>query len=979
MKTGKEIVTPAYELMYEEELKDSLSQGIVLRHKKSGARICVVANEDENKVFCVGFRTPPKDSTGVPHILEHSVLCGSDKFPMKDPFLELIKGSLNTFLNAFTAPDHTMYPVASCNDQDFKNLMDVYMDAVFHPNIYHHEEIFMQEGWHYELDENDELKLNGVVYNEMKGAFSSPEQVLFRQIQHSMYPDNAYGVESGGDPEVIPELTYKNFLAFHSKYYHPANSYIWLYGNMDVKERLEWLDKEYLSAYDTIEVDSDIALQKPFGEVKESVCYYPVAEGTEPKNQTYLGYNVMVGSSSDVKQCLAMSTLRTVLLSPSGPLYQALVKAGISPNIMSSFEESLKQTMFNIIAKDTEEEKKEEFLNVIRTTLEEIVKEGVPERSLRAAINSAEFRYREADFGSWPKGLALNMMAFGSWLFDDNAAFNYLKLNDVYAELKKEIGTGYYEELIRKYLLNPEHGTVLVMKPEAGLTGKRENALKEKLAAYKARLSAEELAAIKAKQDGLKAYQDAPETKETLELLPLLKREDLKKEAMPLIAKKAEWAGINVVTSEVFTSGIAYLKFYFDVHEVPVEKLPYLSLLVTALGYMDTDNYTQRELDNEVNIETGGIFTGSEVLLKQKDADYYRPTYYFTMKALYDKIGKAFELMEEMMHHTKYDDLTRLKEIVMELKSRKQMQLNSAGHQAAVYRSLSYQSQKGQYTELVDGISSYRFIADLAEHIDERVADVAVELKNLCSILFRKENLVVSITAEAEGLAAAEKEMAKVAAFVPGTSVSGDFRFRAADFGFDLAKKQEAFTCPGQVQYVSKCGNFVKTGVEYTGVVDVANNILSMNYFWDKVRVHGGAYGCMSSYVMNGDYRLVSYRDPNLSETIGVFDHAWECLRDFEADEREMTKMIIGTLSNTDIPLTPSGRGGREWTHYMAGTTFEELQKARDARLNATPENIRACAELYKEAIAQDCLCVVGSEAKINENKELFGNVEALF
>ncbi len=979
MKTGKEIVTPAYELMYEEELKDSLSQGIVLRHKKSGARICVVANEDENKVFCVGFRTPPKDSTGVPHILEHSVLCGSDKFPMKDPFVELIKGSLNTFLNAFTAPDHTMYPVASCNDQDFKNLMDVYMDAVFHPNIYHHEEIFMQEGWHYELDENEELKVNGVVYNEMKGAFSSPEQVLFRQIQHSMYPDNAYGVESGGDPEVIPELTYENFLAFHAKYYHPSNSYIWLYGNMDVKERLEWLDKEYLSAYDTIEVDSDIALQKPFGEVKESVCYYPVAEGTEPKNQTYLGYNVMVGSSGDAKQCLAMSILRTVLLSPSGPLYQALVKAGISPNIMSSFEEGLKQTMFNIIAKDTEEDKKEEFLNVIRTTLEEIVKNGVPERSLRAAINSAEFRYREADFGSWPKGLMMNMMALGSWLFDDNAAFTYLKVNDVYAELKKEIGTGYYEELIRKYLLNPEHGTVLVMKPEAGLTGKREKELKEKLAAYKASLSAEELAAIKAKQDGLKAYQDAPETKEILEKLPLLKREDLKKEAMPLIAKKAEWAGINVVTSEVFTSGIAYLKFYFDVHEVPVEKLPYLSLLVTALGYMDTDNYTQRELDNEVNIETGGIFTGSEVLLKQKDADYYRPTYYFTMKALYDKIGKAFELMEEMMHHTKYDDLTRLKEIVLELKSRKQMQLNSAGHQAAVYRSLSYQSQKGQYTELLDGISSYRFIADLAEHIDERVADVAAELKNLCNILFRKENLVVSVTAEAEGLAVAEKEMAKVAAFVPGTSVSGDFRFHAADFGFDLAKKQEAFTCPGQVQYVAKCGNFIKTGIDYTGVVDVANNILSMNYFWDKVRVHGGAYGCMSSYVMNGDYRLVSYRDPNLGETIDVFDHAWECLRDFEADEREMTKMIIGTLSNTDIPLTPSGRGSREWTCYMSGTTFEELQEARDARLNATPEDIRACAELYKKTIAQDCLCVVGSEAKIDENKELFGDVEALF
>ena len=430
------MLTPAYELVYEEELKDSRSQGVMLRHKKSGARICVLANDDENKVFSVGFRTPPKDSTGVAHIIEHTVLCGSEKYPLKDPFVELIKGSLNTFLNAFTWPDHTLYPVASCNTQDFKNLMSVYMDAVFHPNIYHYEEIFMQEGWHYEVGDDGNLAINGVVYNEMKGAFSSPDQVLYRGIMHSLFPDNAYGVESGGDPENIPDLTYENYLDFHRKFYHPVNSYIFLYGNMDVKERLTWLDSEYLSKYDAIEVDSTIAYQKPFGQTKEFVTFYPVAEGEDTAGKTYLSYNMMIGDSCDTKLCTAMGILNRVLLSPVGSLYQALVKAGISPNIMSNFDEGVQQPFFSIIAKDTDEEKKEEFLNIIKKELTRIVEEGVPERSLRAEINIAEFKYREADYGYYPKGLMMNMMMFATWLYNDDKAFEYLRCNDLYAESK---------------------------------------------------------------------------------------------------------------------------------------------------------------------------------------------------------------------------------------------------------------------------------------------------------------------------------------------------------------------------------------------------------------------------------------------------------------------------------------------------------------------------------------------------------------
>ena len=976
--TGKEMMTPAYELMYEEELKDSHSQGVMLRHKKSGARVCVLANEDENKVFSVGFRTPPQDSTGVAHIIEHTVLCGSEKYPLKDPFVELIKGSLNTFLNAFTAPDHTMYPVASCNDQDFKNLMSVYMDAVFHPNIYHHEEIFMQEGWHYEVSDGGELSINGVVYNEMKGAFSSPEQVLWRGIMHSLYPDNAYGVESGGDPKNIPDLTYENYLDFHRKFYHPVNSYIYLYGNMDVKERLTWLDEEYLSKYDAIEVDSTIARQKPFGGRKEIVSTYPVAEGDSTEGKTYLCYNMMVGDSCDTKLCMAMGILNRVLLSPVGPLYQALVKAGISPNIMSIYEDSLQQPFFSVIAKDTDEEKKEEFLAVIQKELERIVKEGVPERSLRAEINNAEFRYREADYGSYPKGLMMNMMMFSTWLFDDNKAFEYLRCNDLYAELKKEIGTGYYEGLIRKYLLNPEHATFFIMKPEAGLTGRSEQELKDKLLAYRATLSEADLDAIRAKQEGLKKYQDTPDPKEIVEKLPMLKRSDVKKEALPILSKEQEAAGIRAVTQDVFTNGIAYVQMLFDADELTKEQVPYLGLLATVLGYVDSEHYTYQEFDNEMKIETGGIYTSVETYLRNGDVSYYRPAYVFSAKAMYGQLPKVYGLINEMIHCTKFEDTVRLKEIVMELRSRKQMELMQMAHGMAMRKALSCQYENSAFHDMVSGIGYYRFLCDLAENFDAKAEEITAQLKKICEVLFKKENVLVSITAETEGIERALAGLEDVSKLLSGKGRTGDIRVRGANFGFVLGRKKEALTCPGQVQYVAKCGTYAGTGVEPNGAMSVMNKILSMDYFWDRVRVHGGAYGCMCNFNdMNRSYTLVSYRDPNLRETVEVFDHAWEYLRDFDADERDMTKFIIGTFGDLDAPLSPRALGNRSFNLYLSDTTYEEIQKLRDERIHATPADIRAYAPLFKAVMEQDCLCVVGSEAKVADAKELFDNVEA--
>lgn len=599
----------AYELIKEENLTDIHAKGYLLRHKKSGAKISLISNDDENKVFYIGFRTPVEDSTGVPHIIEHTVLCGSDKFPVKDPFVELVKGSLNTFLNAMTYPDKTVYPVASCNDKDFANLMDVYLDAVFHPNIYKKEEIFKQEGWHYELEDKDApVTINGVVYNEMKGAFSSPEGVLDRVVLNSLFPDTTYSNESGGDPEVIPELTYEQYLDFHRKFYHPCNSYIYLYGNMDMDEKLEFLDKEYLSHYDKIEVDSAIQLQAPFEKPVTISKPYSIASSESLEDNAYLSYNVAIGTNLESELTLVFDVLDYALLSaPGAPLKQALIDAGIGKDIMGGFDNSTLQPIFSVVAKNANKEDEEKFVGIIEDTLKKIVKDGLNRKSLLAGINSEEFKFREADYGNFPKGLIYGLSCMDSWLYDDDEPFLYLKILDVFAALKEKIETGYFEELIQKYLLDNSHKSYVSIEPEKGLNARLEKELEEKLAAYKNGLSEEEIDKLVEDTKHLKLYQEEPSPKEDLMKIPMLKRQDMKREAQPLVYEKVSCNGIETIHTNIYSNGIHYLNLMFDISDITEEELPYLGVLKAVLGYMDTEHYNYADLANEINLMTGGI------------------------------------------------------------------------------------------------------------------------------------------------------------------------------------------------------------------------------------------------------------------------------------------------------------------------------------------------------------------------------------
>lgn len=961
----------AYEVQKEEDLKGIKAKSYLLRHRKSGARVVYIENDDNNKVFSIGFRTPPSDSTGVPHIMEHSVLCGSRNFPAKDPFVELVKGSLNTFLNAMTYPDKTVYPVASCNDQDFQNLMHVYMDAVFYPNIYEHEEIFRQEGWSYQLDSaEDKLKYNGVVYNEMKGAFSSPEGVLDRVILNTLFPDTSYANESGGDPEVIPELTYEQFLDFHRKYYHPSNSYIYLYGDMDIEEKLHWLDQEYLGKYDREPVDSRIRFQEPFAEMQEKVIPYSIASEESEEDNTYLSYNKVVGTSLDKELYLAFQILDYALLSaPGAPLKKALTDAGIGKDIMGSYDNGIYQTIFSVIAKNANEEQKEEFIQVIEDVLRASVKNGIDTKAIEAGINYYEFRYREADFGNYPKGLMYGLQMMDSWLYDEEKPFIHIEALDTFEFLKKQIGTGYYEELIQKYLLDNTHGAIVIVTPEKGRTARMEAELEEKLQKYKESLTAEEVEAFVQKTQALEAYQSEPESEENLEKIPVLKREDISREIEPIINEEMTLAGVPVIFHEIETNGIGYVDVLFDMSLVEEQDLPYVGILQSVLGIIDTKRYDYGTLFNEINVNTGGISTSLELYndvtnIREKA---FKATFEIKGKALYGKLPVAFDMMREILMESKLNDGKRIREILAMLKSRLLMKFQSSGHVTAVLRAQSYASPAAKLKDMTNGIAFYETVSYIEEHFEEEKEKLSEKLIDLSKKLFCGDNMMLSYTAAREGLEGLEEMVEKLKNSLHTRTAEEDKRCV-----IHCEKKNEGFKTASKVQYVAKAGNFIDLGVAYTGALQILKVIMSYDYLWQNIRVKGGAYGCMSNFNRIGEGYFVSYRDPNLKRTLDVYDGVVDYLKSFTVSERDMTKYIIGTMSGIDQPMTPASKGERSMNLYMNKVSAEMIREERNQILDAEQDDIRALYKVAEAVLQADQMCVIGGEDKIEEEKELF-------
>ena len=963
----------AYRVVEQRTIKEMQSEGFVLEHMKTKAKLFLLSNADENKVFCIGFRTPPNDNTGLPHILEHSVLCGSEKFPLKDPFVELVKGSLNTFLNAMTYPDKTVYPIASCNEKDFQNLMDVYMDAVLHPNIYKEEKIFRQEGWHYEMETVESpLIYNGVVYNEMKGAYSSPEGMLDRCIQSTLYPDNCYGKDSGGDPVSIPELTYEKFLDFHRTYYHPTNSYIYLYGDMDMAEKLDWLDKEYLSKYEERPVDSHIPEQKAFTEPVEREIYYSITDGESEEDATYLSISTVVGTDLDPKLYVAFQILEYTLLdAPGAPLKQALIDAGIGQDILGGYESGILQPYFTVIAKDADRDQKGEFLAVVKGILRKLADEGINRKSLLAGMNYFEFKYREADYGSAPKGLMYGLQCLDSWLYDGDPMM-HLEYQETFDYLKKAAEKGYFEQLIRDYLLDNPFEAVIVLSPKKNMTAQEEEKLAAKLAAYKDSLSAEEVQVIVDQTKALKEYQDTPSTPEQMAMIPLLERSDIDREAEKFCWTEKEEDGIKVLHHNFFTSGIGYLKVLFDTSAVPQEDLYYVGLLKSVLGSVDTEHYSYSDLTSEIYLNSGGVDFAVNSYADLANPEQFTGAFVASARVLYDRLDFGFTMLEEILTRSVFNDEKRLYEVIQETRSRARMKLENAGHSTAVSRATSYFSASAYYNEMTGGTAYYHFLEKIAKNYETEKATVIAKMQEVAAKLFTRSNMLVNYTADDTGYEKLPECLKILASRLP--QGSGE-RFA---FTHPVENLNEGLKTSAQVDYVARCGSFRQAGLKYTGALKILQVILSYDYLWLNIRVKGGAYGCMSGFGRSGEGYLVSYRDPNLKETNAIYEGIPGYLENFDADDREMTKYVIGTVSNLDAPLTPSIRGSRGLSAYLSGVTEEMMQQERDQVLDATQEDIRALAPLVRAVLDTGSFCVVGNEEKIESNREMFGKVENL-
>ena len=955
------------------KVKEINSTSYQFTHKKSGARLLFMENEDDNKVFSITFRTPPSDSTGVAHIVEHSVLCGSRKFPMKEPFVELIKGSLNTYLNAMTFSDKTMYPVASRNDKDFQNLMDVYLDAVFYPVMYDCPEVFMQEGWHYEAESKEaDLTYKGVVYNEMKGAFSSPEAILDKEILASLFPDTTYGYESGGDPDVIPALTLEGFLGFHRKYYHPSNSYIYLYGKMDIEEKLAFLDKEYLAAFTAKSIDSAITNQELFTEPKFVEAFYPASANEDIHDKTFLSLNCIVGQAEETETMMALQILEHFLLrTQSAPLKKALIDANIGKDVLSSFADSILQPCFSIIVSGSDEAKVEAFKRVTNETLANLVRDGIDRELIEASINLLEFKLREADFGQSPKGLIYNIKCMDSWLYDASPLLG-ISYEKPLRNIKQALGNRYFEQLIESKFLNNSHMTLVVLKPKQGMGEMRAREIKAELAAQKQKLSELELEQFVAMTKKLKLRQETPDTAEALATIPLLKLQDIEPKSEQLVLEEKLEEHTKVLFHPLTTNRIAYLNLYFNAATIPQELVSYAFLLAEFLGKVSTERYNYGELANVVNSSTGGIAYDVIAFTESHSAEVYYPKFKIKAKALVEKLPKLCEIIAEVITKSKFDDKKRMKELIAQLKSSLEMYLLRNAQQVVAGRVLSYFSPASRYNE--QGLLSfYEFIVELDKNFEGKYPVIQENFAKIMPMIFNKNELVTSITLEKNDYQTFVEAYPKI---VDGLN---EQKFAEQTYAFEINPLNEGLMTSSKIQYVAKGANFNRLGFKFTGSLRVLETILRYDYMWNRIRVQGGAYGAFTQFRRTGNMVFGSYRDPNLTETIDVYDETAAYMRNFTVDEREMTKYIIGTMSSLDTPLTAQMKGEVAAECYIRHITQADIQGERNQVLTTGQQDIRDLAALIDACMKENYLCVLGGEEKIKENKAVFHQLKHVF
>ena len=941
-----------------------------MKHEKSGARLIYIDSPDSNKVFNIAFRTTPHNSTGVAHIMEHSVLCGSRKFPLKEPFVELVKGSLNTFLNAMTYPDKTMYPVASKNDKDFHNLMDVYLDAVFYPRVREDAEIVMQEGWHYELENaDDELTYKGVVFNEMKGVYSSPDSVLERQMMRELFPDTTYGVDSGGDPDYITDLTYEEFQEFYRVHYHPSNSYIFLYGDMNIEEQLAFLNDEYLSHFDAIDVHTEVALQAPFTEGK--VVSYPYSVGSEePTDNRTLHSFAYVLPDVTPEHSLAFEVLTHALLtSPAAPLKQALVKAGIGSDISGYYLDSIRQPMWTVQATGSNLDKQADLQRIVESTLQELCDKGLDKELLEASLNSIEFALRESDFGGRPIGLAYIIRMMDNWLYD-NDPLELLHYEEALANIRKGLAGTYFEDLIRHSILNNNHKVLVSIYPERGLQERKDAEVKEHLATVKANMTPEEIEAIVEQTKRLKIRQETPDSDEALASIPLLELSDLNPNIEAVERRESKIGNTTVHFVPTFTKGINYVGLYFKLNCLTEEELFYADILSDILGRIDTSERGYEALAKDINMNLGGLSSDITAISKDGKRDEFTPLMIVRAKALHSKLPDLCRLINEVVQKADYSDDQRLTELVQESKAIWDNEAFRRGNSIVSQRVMAQVSAVGKFRDN-GNLGYYQKISELASNpaalplLPEKLAEVA------CKI-FRANNVDIMFVGEEGELDAFENLMKPFVETWDATELSNDV------LQITRLSGNDGIVTAGKVQYVAQGGNFIDHGFKHVGPMSVLETILRYEYLWIRIRVQGGAYGAFANFYDDGNMIFCSYRDPNLLETLDVYKELPQYLRDFTLTDREMRKYIIGTMSSLDLPMTPALRGPRAMGMYFSGAKLEDKVEFRKQVIACKPEDIVALADVVEPVLNDNHICTMGNEQKIKDAGNVFDNIVSL-
>lgn len=952
-----------------ESLEDIRSTGYLFRHIQSGARLLYLKNNDKNKVFTAGFKTPPENSCGTPHILEHSVLCGSRKYTAKDPFNELAKGSLNTFLNAMTYADKTLYPVASCNEKDLHNLMDVYLDAVFFPKIYEKKEIFQQEGWRYVLENAEApLEITGVVYNEMKGALSDPESLLSSVISSSIFGETVYGFESGGDPVAIPDLTYDDFLKFHQKYYHPSNAYLYLYGDMDWNACLKHIDS-YLSMFQCsadLPTIADTAFVQREAFIEET---YPVSE-EGASSGCYLAYNWKVGHCTDPERIMAMQILSYILLETNAsPLKNALLEKKVCEETEGWFDSSCYEMVFSIIAKNADPRKRDIFLDTIKETLHSLEKTGISAVLLETALQKYEFLLLEEDFGSTPKGLVYYTRLMKSWLHGKDP-FESLHLGNIFRHIKLESKNGYFETLICKILSENRERTFVQFEPEKGKGEKDAEIFQRQLEKKKEEMTAEDKNRILEENKNLELFQTQEESIAVLAQIPQLELSEISRDPMLTEYHTGILGGnIPLLFAPLESGRIIYWKLHFDSATIPQDLLPYAGLLTELLGKLDTKCHSFQELPTVINECFGGFGVYNDIY--NKNAAQYRSFVTVKGKLLQENIERALQLTEEILLRTKFDKIENLKTIVKSAKIRQENYLLNHPHYIGIFYCGSHLFEGLQAEDAVSGIRYYRFLCMIDKQLTVNPAPIVAKLEEVSALLFCRNNFEISIGCE-KLTEEIKSKFDILAEHLPQKSTCSNI------YNFAAVAAKDAFSFEGGVVYNIQAFDLKKYGFVYQGAYQVLRTIIDLEYLWNFIRVQGGAYGCGCQFQRSGFSYFYSFRDPNLENTYKIYQQLWLEISNFNASEHELVKYILGTINRLDQPKTNAEKLNAAINQHYKGISANDLIQERQEILNTSVKDIQNCAALLKIASLQENICTIGSSQIIQKNSEMFYKIEPL-